>query len=171
MTVAAELLSRLHVDLAPLLLLLLLLQRVEPTQREWISYYKPNLTIALVDHFQAYPKNAIPPQVSSTGSSMQGWSIQSSSNGRGSRTAAADRVKSNDNMQREAEAAGSGGYAQGLRTRWMRTTAAASGADQRDSRAMQLLKRQPHKLLGSLSSSVTCTAMLLTWQEMQRAKS
>ncbi|KAF6257938.1 cleft lip and palate transmembrane 1 [Scenedesmus sp. NREL 46B-D3] len=39
-------------------------KRVEPVQREWISYYKPNLTVALVDHFQAYPKNAIPPQVS-----------------------------------------------------------------------------------------------------------
>lgn len=42
------------------------LQRVEPELREWISFYKPNLTISLVDHFQAYPKNAIPPQVSST---------------------------------------------------------------------------------------------------------
>eukprot|EP00882_Tetradesmus_deserticola_P005055 GHRQ01005326.1.p1 GENE.GHRQ01005326.1~~GHRQ01005326.1.p1 ORF type:complete len:625 (+),score=278.98 GHRQ01005326.1:193-2067(+) len=39
-------------------------KRVEPVEREWISYYKPNLTVALVDHFQAYPKNAIPPQVS-----------------------------------------------------------------------------------------------------------
>jgi hypothetical protein len=49
---------------------LLLLQRVEPAEREWISFYKPNLTVALVDHFQAYPKNAIPPQVSSTSSSI-----------------------------------------------------------------------------------------------------
>eukprot|EP00878_Enallax_costatus_P014291 GHUV01014949.1.p1 GENE.GHUV01014949.1~~GHUV01014949.1.p1 ORF type:complete len:567 (+),score=104.50 GHUV01014949.1:232-1932(+) len=31
----------------------------------WISYYKPNLTIALVDHFQAYQRSAIPPQLSS----------------------------------------------------------------------------------------------------------
>jgi uncharacterized membrane protein YoaK (UPF0700 family) len=48
------------------LLLLLLLQGVKPAAREWISFYKPNLTVALVDHFQAYPKNAIPPQVSSS---------------------------------------------------------------------------------------------------------
>lgn len=33
---------------------------------KWISFYKPNLTIALVDHFQAYQKNAIPPQVSNS---------------------------------------------------------------------------------------------------------
>lgn len=39
-------------------------KRAEPELREWISFYKPNLTISLVDHFQAYPKNAIPPQVS-----------------------------------------------------------------------------------------------------------
>jgi hypothetical protein len=49
--------------------LLLLLQGVKPAAREWISFYKPNLTVALVDHFQAYPKNAIPPQVSSSHSS------------------------------------------------------------------------------------------------------
>eukprot|EP00879_Flechtneria_rotunda_P011525 GHRR01012039.1.p1 GENE.GHRR01012039.1~~GHRR01012039.1.p1 ORF type:complete len:411 (+),score=98.64 GHRR01012039.1:68-1234(+) len=39
-------------------------QKGVDTIQEWINYYKPNLTIALVDHFQAYAQNAIPPQVS-----------------------------------------------------------------------------------------------------------
>jgi hypothetical protein len=38
--------------------------QLEEAERQWIGYYKPNLTIALVDHFQAYPKAAIPPPVS-----------------------------------------------------------------------------------------------------------
>jgi hypothetical protein len=32
--------------------------------REWVSYLKPNLTIAMVDHFITYPKTNIPPPVS-----------------------------------------------------------------------------------------------------------
>lgn len=32
--------------------------------REYISYLKPNLTIAMVDDFTKYPKNGIPPPVS-----------------------------------------------------------------------------------------------------------
>eukprot|EP00775_Hariotina_reticulata_P011130 gene11130-11284_t len=40
-------------------------QKPEEVEREWIGYYKPNLTIAMVDHFQAYPKNGIPPPVAS----------------------------------------------------------------------------------------------------------
>jgi len=30
---------------------------------EWISYWKPNITLGMLDHFSAYPLNQIPPQV------------------------------------------------------------------------------------------------------------
>ncbi|XP_047315214.1 cleft lip and palate transmembrane protein 1 homolog [Impatiens glandulifera] len=32
---------------------------------EWVSYWKPNITVNLVDDFTRYPKNAIPPNVAS----------------------------------------------------------------------------------------------------------
>jgi hypothetical protein len=38
-------------------------QKTNKTEK-WVSYIKPNFTIALVDHFQAYQQNAIPPQIS-----------------------------------------------------------------------------------------------------------
>ncbi|XAR51054.1 hypothetical protein NMG60_11005563 [Bertholletia excelsa] len=31
---------------------------------EWISYWKPNITVNLVDDFTRYPKNAVPPNIS-----------------------------------------------------------------------------------------------------------
>lgn len=36
----------------------------DTTPKAWVSYMKPNVTVALVDHFQAYPKTGIPPPVS-----------------------------------------------------------------------------------------------------------
>lgn len=38
-------------------------QSVANETRPWVSFFRPNLTIALVDHFASYPKNGIPPQV------------------------------------------------------------------------------------------------------------
>ncbi len=35
----------------------------EAGPREYVSFLKPNVTIEIVDHFQAYPKKGIPPQV------------------------------------------------------------------------------------------------------------
>ncbi|KAK9950330.1 hypothetical protein M0R45_005826 [Rubus argutus] len=31
---------------------------------EWVSYWKPNITVNLVDDFTRYPHNAVPPNVS-----------------------------------------------------------------------------------------------------------
>jgi hypothetical protein len=36
----------------------------DTTQREIISYLKPNVSIQLVDHFVTYPRSQIPPNVS-----------------------------------------------------------------------------------------------------------
>lgn len=41
------------------------------TPREYISYLKPNLTIAVVDDFTKYPAKAIPQPVSSAMRSLQ----------------------------------------------------------------------------------------------------
>jgi len=34
--------------------------------KEWVSFLKPNITIAMVDHFVTYPKSNIPPPVGNT---------------------------------------------------------------------------------------------------------
>jgi hypothetical protein len=48
-----------------LLVWLCLSVQAEPeAPKEWVSYLKPNLTIAMVDHFVTYPKTNIPPPVS-----------------------------------------------------------------------------------------------------------
>ncbi len=44
--------------------LLLATVQSDDKTREWISFFKPNATIAVIDHFQSYPRNAIPPQAS-----------------------------------------------------------------------------------------------------------
>ena len=43
--------------------------------REYISYLKPNLTIAMVDDFTKYPAKAIPQPVSSATGSLQAKSV------------------------------------------------------------------------------------------------
>lgn len=55
-------LTRPHVRSFSCCVHVLLQNETEPV-REWISFWKPNATISIVDHFNAYPKTGIPPQV------------------------------------------------------------------------------------------------------------
>jgi hypothetical protein len=48
-----------------------MLWQTEEVFREWISYLKPNITIAMVDHFVTYPKTNIPPTVSHCNATLQ----------------------------------------------------------------------------------------------------
>lgn len=44
----------------------LLTPQSEPSEEgsvPWVAFYKPNATIAMVDHFQAYSREAVPQQV------------------------------------------------------------------------------------------------------------